>query len=102
NATWGQITGKPAVIAEGATEEEARAAIGAGTVESIQGSAVDNTDPRNPVVDSPTAADIGLGLVDNTSDLDKPVSTATAVELAKKLDKLVLPVALVADKNLTQ
>lgn len=31
--------------------------------------------------------DIGLGQVDNTSDLNKPVSTATLAELNKKVDK---------------
>lgn len=34
-----------------------------------------------------TKADIGLGKVDNTTDLEKPVSTLTQVELAKKADK---------------
>lgn len=34
-----------------------------------------------------TKEDVGLGKVDNTSDLDKPVSRAQAVELAKKVDK---------------
>lgn len=32
----------------------------------------------------PTAADLGLGNVDNTHDMDKPVSTATATALALK------------------
>ena len=32
-------------------------------------------------------AEVGLGNVDNTADLDKPVSTATALELNKKFDK---------------
>jgi len=34
--------------------------------------------PRGPKGDTPTAEDIGLGNVDNTSDADKPVSTAQA------------------------
>lgn len=34
-----------------------------------------------------TKAQIGLGNVDNTSDLSKPVSTATQTELNKKVDK---------------
>jgi hypothetical protein len=34
-----------------------------------------------------TKADIGLGNVDNTSDLDKPISTATQKTLDTKLDK---------------
>lgn len=35
-----------------------------------------------------TKAQVGLGNVDNTSDLNKPVSTATQNELNKKLDKV--------------
>ena len=37
---------------------------------------------------SVTAEQIGLGNVDNTSDLDKPISTATQVALDTKLDKI--------------
>lgn len=51
---------------------------GSGTVESVTGDGVDNTDPDNPVISFPTASDIGLGNVDNTSDANKPVSTAQA------------------------
>lgn len=50
---------------------------GSGTVESVTGDGVDNTDPDNPVLSFPTPTDIGLGNVDDTADLDKPVSTAT-------------------------
>ena len=39
-----------------------------------------------------TKADIGLGNVDNTSDLDKPVSTATQSALNNKQDKLTNPI----------
>ena len=38
----------------------------------------------NLIVDK---AEVGLGNVDNTADLDKPVSTATALELNTKFDK---------------
>lgn len=34
-----------------------------------------------------TKADVGLGNVDNTSDINKPVSTAVQTELNKKADK---------------
>ena len=34
-----------------------------------------------------TKSDVGLGNVDNTSDMDKPVSTAQAAALATKVDK---------------
>ena len=39
-------------------------------------------------VHNTTKSDIGLGNVDNTSDLDKPVSTATQIALNSKQDKL--------------
>ena len=40
------------------------------------------------IVDKPSAEDIGLGNVDNTSDLDKPVSNQTALALQGKADKI--------------
>ena len=51
--SWANITGKPAVIASGATQADARTSI-------------------------------GLGSVDNTSDANKPVSTATQTALNGK------------------
>lgn len=48
-----------------------------------------------------TKADIGLGNVDNTSDLGKPVSTATQLELGKKVDK-VPGKSLVPDTDITK
>lgn len=63
---------------------------------------VDSTDPANPVVSADDApvdsvngqtgvvvldkSDVGLGNVDNTSDADKPISTATQTALDLKLD----------------
>ena len=38
-------------------------------------------------IDVPTKASLGLGNVDNTSDLDKPISTATQTALDTKVDK---------------
>lgn len=57
---------------------------GSGTVESVTGDGVDNTDPDNPVLSFPTLTDLGLENVDNTSDADKPVSTATQAALDLK------------------
>lgn len=59
---WSTITGKPAVIAAGATAAAAKAALAL------------------------TKADVGLDAVDNTSDEAKPVSTATQAALDGKLD----------------
>ena len=39
-----------------------------------------------------TKSDIGLGNVDNTSDLNKPISTATQTALNNKQDKLTNPI----------
>lgn len=47
-----------------------------------------------------TATDIGLGNVDNTSDLNKPISTATQTELDTKLDKIVGMDEFASDRQL--
>lgn len=61
----------------------------AGTVEGALAEAGEHiADTDNP--HGVTAAQIGLGNVDNTSDMDKPVSTAQAQALAEKADKSAL------------
>jgi len=55
-------------------------------VQSVTGDGVDNTDPSNPIISYPDKSDIGLGNVDNTSDLDKPISNATQAALDLKGD----------------
>lgn len=62
---------------------------GTGNVESVTGDGVNNTDPNNPVMSYPTPTDIGLGNVDNTSDLSKPISTATQTALDGKADNVI-------------
>lgn len=57
-----------------------------GGVQSVTGDGVDNTDPDNPVLSFPSPSDIGLGNVNNTSDANKPVSTATQTALNAKED----------------
>ena len=59
-------------------------------VQSVTGSKVDNTDPENPIIEATTKTDVGLGNADNTSDADKPVSTANQTALALKADKATL------------
>lgn len=64
-----------------------RATLGVGNgISSVTGAIVNNTDPLNPVVNTPTKAQIGLGNVDNTSDANKPISTATQTALNGKED----------------
>jgi len=55
-------------------------------VQSVTGDGVDNADPSNPVISYPDKSDIGLGNVDNTSDIDKPISNATQAALDLKGD----------------
>jgi len=55
-------------------------------VQSVTGDGVDNTDPLNPILTFPTPSEIGLGNVDNTSDANKPVSTAQATAIGLKED----------------
>ena len=52
-------------------------------LQTLTGTGVDNTDPYNPVI-SITKSTISLGSVDNTSDANKPVSTATQTALNLK------------------
>ena len=59
---------------------------GSAGVQTVTGSKVDNTDPQNPIIEPTTKADIGLGNVDNTSDVNKPISTATQTALNGKLN----------------
>lgn len=59
---WNVITGKPEVIAAGATQAAAKAALGL------------------------AKTDVGLSTVDNTSDTAKPISTAVQTALGDKAD----------------
>lgn len=83
-------------------------ASGDGGVQTVTGDAVDNSDPNNPVISSTGSAPIdsvfgrtgiitsetgdytkeqvGLGNVDNTSDLNKPISNSTQTALDGKVN----------------
>jgi len=52
-------------------------------LQTLTGTGVDNTDPHNPVI-SITKSTVSLGNVDDTSDANKPVSTATQSALDLK------------------
>ncbi|TDI83214.1 MAG: hypothetical protein E2O80_00420, partial [Betaproteobacteria bacterium] len=56
-----------------------------GAVDSVTGDGVGGT-AVNPVMSFPVPSDIGLGNVDNTSDANKPVSTAQQTALNLKLN----------------
>ncbi|MFZ2544446.1 MAG: hypothetical protein WAW80_00510, partial [Candidatus Saccharimonadales bacterium] len=79
--TWTTLSGKPAVIAAGADQATARAVIGAGTSNLTIGTTSSTAKAGDY---TPTKADVGLDQVDNTSDLNKPISTATQTALNTK------------------
>jgi hypothetical protein len=68
------------------TQADGRTAIGAGTSNLQLGLTANTAKAGNYV---PSKADVGLGNVDNTSDLAKPVSTATAAAI-----KAIAPVVV--------
>lgn len=88
-SSWDDLSDKPAVIAAGATAAEARDAIGAQPAGSYatgaQGAKADSA--VQPAGLTKTA--VGLGAVDNTSDADKPVSTAQAAAITAAINSLV-------------
>lgn len=59
-------------------------------VETVTGTKAITRSAFKDEADTPTKEDIGLGNVDNVSDLDKPISTATQTELDKKVDTTTL------------
>ncbi len=65
--------------------EEIIIEIASSTPVSSGGGAVDSVNGKTGVV-TISKADVGLSAVDNTSDADKPVSTATATALANKVN----------------
>lgn len=73
--------GRAVVTATDATA--ARTAIGAGTSSLTIGTTGTTAKAGNY---TPTKADVGLGNVDNTSDANKPISTATQTALNTKRD----------------
>ena len=88
-ADWDTLADKPAVIAAGDTAAEARAAISAQPAGSYataaQGAKADSA--VQPAGLTKTA--VGLGNVDNTSDANKPVSTAQAAAISAAINSLV-------------
>lgn len=85
---WAGITDKPLVIAAGADAASARLVIdAASTVELNTKAPIDNP-TFTGTVSGVTKAMVGLANVDNTSDADKPVSTATQTALNDKVDKV--------------
>jgi hypothetical protein len=88
-SSWDDLEDKPAVIAAGATAAAARDAIGAQPAGSYataaQGAKADSAVQPAGL----TKSAVGLGAVDNTSDADKPVSTAQAAAITAAINSLV-------------
>lgn len=78
NSSWGTPEGFEADIRKGVAAK--------GEVDNLK--AVARTGSYNDLTDKPTKASFGLGNVDNTSDLNKPISTATQTALNGKVDKV--------------
>lgn len=75
--SWDGITGKPTTLAGFGITDAAAAA----PVQSVAGKTGDVTLGKG---------DVGLGNVDDTADLDKPISTATQTALNAKADASVV------------
>jgi hypothetical protein len=76
---WTHITGRPSTFLP---------VIGGGADQAVAGNDPRLTDARTPTEHTHVKADVGLGNVDNTSDVDKPVSSATQTALNLKQDSL--------------
>jgi hypothetical protein len=74
-------------VIKAADAAAARTAIGAGTSSLVIGTTAGTAKAGDYV---PVKADVGLGNVDNTSDANKPVSTATQTALNLKADTATL------------
>lgn len=83
----------------GALEElnsNIKAITGGGVVTGVKGEAEENYRLGNVNI---TKENIGLGNVDNTADMDKPVSTAVQTELDKKQNNLTFDSTPMADSS---
>ena len=83
---WTGVTDKPAVIAAGADAASVRSLIGAASTEDLNTKAPIDNPTFSGTVSGVTKAMVGLADVDNTSDLSKPISTATQAALSGKSD----------------
>ncbi|MGB4761862.1 MAG: hypothetical protein WBP12_00730 [Candidatus Saccharimonas sp.] len=81
--SWVDITDKPTVVGAGATQADARAAIGAGSSNLTIGTTSTTAKAGDY---TPTKSEIGIANIDNTSDLNKPISTAAQTALDAKAD----------------
>lgn len=76
---WGEVTGKPAVIAAGATQEAARTAIGAGTSNLAIGTTSTTAMAGNKFVQGAAVTDVGTQAVTGEDANTVAASAQTAV-----------------------
>lgn len=87
---WGEITGKPAVIAAGATQAEARTAIGAGTSNLAIGTTSTTAMAGNKFVQGAAVTDAGTQTITGEEATAVAASAQTAVNaVGTKLNELL-------------
>lgn len=92
-----QVEQNPAVLEIEVSEKGLKGDKGDPGIQGIPGDKGDPGDPASNLITSVNGkqgvvvldkTDIGLGNVDNTSDADKPISSATSTALSNKVDKV--------------
>lgn len=90
SVAWGNITGKPAVIAAGANATEARTAIGAGTSSLVIGTTASTAMAGDKFKQGSAVPNVGSQTVSGEDVSSVATSAATAVNVvAKKLNDLL-------------
>lgn len=91
SVAWGNITGKPAVIAAGATATAARTAIGAGTSSLVIGTTASTAMAGDKFTQGSAVPDVGLQTVSGEDATAVATSATTAVNtVARKLNDLIV------------
>nr|DAO57800.1 MAG TPA: Head fiber protein triple repeating helix-turn-helix, VIRAL.52A [Caudoviricetes sp.] len=90
SVAWGDITGKPAVIAAGADAAEARTAIGAGTSSLVIGTTATTAMAGDKFAQGSAVSDVGSQTVSGEDAGSVATSATTAVNaVATKLNDLL-------------
>lgn len=91
SVAWGNITGKPAVIAAGANAAAARTAIGAGTSSLVIGTTASTAMAGDKFTQGSAVPDVGLQTVSGEDATAVATSATTAVNtVARKLNDLLV------------
>lgn len=91
SVAWGNITGKPAVIAAGVDAATARTAIGAGTSSLVIGTTASTAMAGDKFTQGSAVPDVGLQTVSGEDETAVATSATTAVNtVARKLNDLLV------------